>query len=73
MDCNLNFKEHISQNKESDDKLHKNKNQKIHLNGSLHDSSTHAVHISSRLWKFSTLWTTQKDNRKIPAYTEYMY
>ena len=73
MDCNLNFKEHITENKESDDKIHKNKiNQKIHLNGSLHDSSTHVVHFSSRLQKFSTLQTTQKDNRKIQAYREYM-
>ena len=73
MDCNLNFKDLITKNKESDDKPHKNNiNQKNHLNGSLHGSSTHAVHMPPRLWKFSTLQTTQKDNRKIPAYTEHI-
>ena len=52
---------YVTENKESDDKLQKNKiNQKSHPNGSLHDSSTHAEYISSRSWKFSTLWTTPK-------------
>ena len=55
MDCNLNFKKHISQ------KIMKamtnitrirSIRKKIHLNGSLHDSNSHAVHMPSRLWNF---------------------